>query len=108
MNFQDCLDLWGCAERVIDGLSAGLKAPSLWHPARFRVLGYAMLSSSTLPIALEQYVRYQKIVSDESSIELTPVGQRCFADAKHFFSFIGGFSAGGRCIDIYLVAYLSF
>lgn len=73
MSFQDCDDLWRCAERQIDDPSAGLKVPNLWHPATFGVLGYAMLSSSTLRIALERFVRYQKVVSDESSFELTPI-----------------------------------
>jgi AraC-like DNA-binding protein len=72
MSYQDCDDLWRCAERVINDPCAGLKVPSLWHPATFGVLGYSMLSSSTLRIALERLERYQKVVSDVSSIELSP------------------------------------
>ncbi|HID96814.1 MAG TPA: hypothetical protein EYP57_01265 [Thermodesulfobacteriaceae bacterium] len=44
-----------------------LQAPDnaeCWHPAYLGTLGYAMLASKTLRIALERFVHYHRVVSD--------------------------------------------
>lgn len=64
-------DICRCVQRVIDDPCAGLNAVHFWHPATFGVLGYAMLSSSTLRESLERMVRYQQVVAEESQVTLT-------------------------------------
>jgi hypothetical protein len=91
MNYQNCDDLWRCAERLIDDPSAGLKAASLWHLATFGVLGYAMPSSRTLRIALERLIRYQKIVAEESSIELVQIEKGFLLRQTNFRHLSGDF-----------------
>jgi AraC-like DNA-binding protein len=48
----------------------GLKCEELWHPTQMGALGYAWMTSSTLRTALERLVRFIKIISGYSSLEL--------------------------------------
>jgi len=57
-----------CLHRVIDDPCAGLNVANFWHPATFGVLGFAMLSSSTIRESLERMERYQKVVASESQV----------------------------------------
>jgi hypothetical protein len=67
----DNLDnLWRKASELIDDPCFGLKAADLWHPSNFSALGYAMLASDTLRIALERFDRYHRVVTDERPIKL--------------------------------------
>jgi AraC-like DNA-binding protein len=71
MSYQVYDEIWACTQRVIVDPCAGLNVTQFWHPATFGVLGYAMLSSSSLRVSLQRMVRYQQVVANESEITLT-------------------------------------
>lgn len=55
----------------------GLTAGSLVQPRSYQVLGYAVLSSSTLAEAIDRLIRYEKLVGKLGSTELIRVGDQC-------------------------------
>ena len=58
--------LWQTMERRIEDPGFGLCAaePNCWHPSYFGTLGYAMLVSMSLRIALERLLRFHRVISD--------------------------------------------
>ncbi len=71
ISYETFDDICRCLHRLIDDPCAGLNVANFWHPGTFGVLGYAMLSSSTIRESLERMVRYQKIVASESQVAVT-------------------------------------
>ena len=62
--------IWEKATQIIDDPCFGLKAHKYWHPSYFHALGYAWLASHTLRDALNRFVRYLRIVSEQIFLEL--------------------------------------
>jgi AraC-like DNA-binding protein len=56
--------LWQVMSERIDDLCFGLKTAKFWHPSHFGTIGYAMMASSTLRVALERLIRFHRVVSD--------------------------------------------
>lgn len=48
----------------------GLQAARCWHPSNFGVLGHAWLVSPTLRAALDNMVRYYRLVGERGSVDL--------------------------------------
>jgi AraC-like DNA-binding protein len=57
-------ELWLEAGRRISDPCFGLSAADCWHPSYLGTLGYAMLVSTSLRIALERLIRFHRVVSD--------------------------------------------
>lgn len=56
--------LWQEAGNRIVDPCFGLSAAECWHPSHLGTLGYAMLASTSLRIALERMIRFHRVVSD--------------------------------------------
>ncbi len=63
--------LWAEAETRISDPCFGLDAADCWHPSHLGILGYAMLGAASLRIALEQMIRFHRVVSDNRFADLT-------------------------------------
>ncbi|MCD6533417.1 MAG: AraC family transcriptional regulator [Deltaproteobacteria bacterium] len=59
-------DLWKKMEKRIKDPCFGLMAaePKYCHPSFFGILGYAMLVSTSLRVALERLIRFHRVISD--------------------------------------------
>jgi len=57
-------ELWLEADRRISDPCFGLVAAESWHPSYLGTLGYAMLASTSLRIALARLIRFHQVVSD--------------------------------------------
>ena len=59
-------ELWKEMERRVTDPCFGLTAaaPECWHPSYFGTLGYAMLVSTSLRIALERLIRFHRVISE--------------------------------------------
>ena len=66
---------WEAASHVIDDPCFGLKAASVWHPSYFGALGYALLASETLKIALNRMMRYHKVIVGRQILETGESGR---------------------------------
>ena len=56
--------LWQRMSELIEDPCYGLKTAKFWHPSHFGTIGYAMLASSTLRLALQRLIRFHRVVSD--------------------------------------------
>lgn len=56
--------IWKEMSLRIDDPCFGLKTAEHWHPSHFGTIGYAMLASPTLRMALERLIRFHRVVSD--------------------------------------------
>ena len=56
--------LWQQMSELIEDPCYGLKTAKFWHPSHFGTIGYAMLASSTLRLALQRLMRFHRVVSD--------------------------------------------
>jgi AraC-like DNA-binding protein len=63
-------ELWANTASTINDPDFALKLGKLWHPSHMHALGYAWLASSTLRTALNRLVRYIKVVSDSTHVQL--------------------------------------
>ena len=68
-NLDKVSVLWQEMDRAIPDPCFGINAAENWHPSYFGTLGYAMLTSKTLRIALERLVRFHKVISDANFAE---------------------------------------
>ena len=73
-------ELWQEASRKISDPCFGLSSADCWHPSHLGTLGYAMLVSSSLRIALERLIRFHRVVSDVHFAQLRedPAGRPLF------------------------------
>jgi AraC-like DNA-binding protein len=62
--------LWREMETLIEDPCFGLKTADHWHPSHFGTIGYAMLASGSVRMALERLIRYHRVVSDAKFGEL--------------------------------------
>ena len=62
--------IWSKAAQIIDDPCFGLNAHKYWHPSYYHALGYAWLASHTLREAFYRFVRYLRIVSEKTFLEL--------------------------------------
>ena len=62
--------LWDLAAQASDDLNIGLKAYGEFHPSSFQIVGYTMMSSSTLKRALERLVRFSPLIGTGFSLFL--------------------------------------
>jgi AraC-like DNA-binding protein len=103
MSYQVYDEIWACTQRVIVDPCAGLNVTQFWHPATFGVLGYAMLSSSSLRVSLQRMVRYQQVVANESEITLTETAKGLLLEQPIFPHQTDGFPLE---VDVALVTLL--
>lgn len=66
--------LWQSAEALTHDPQLGLHVGEIVRPGKYGILGYAMMSSSTLQDALERQRRYQDLVGKSGRSELTCQG----------------------------------
>ncbi len=57
-------DLWEEMEKMIKDPCFGLTAAECWHPSNFGTMGYAMLMSTSLRVALERLIRFNRVIED--------------------------------------------
>ena len=62
--------LWNAAKRHSDNPAIGLVSPHVPKPGNFDIVGYAMMSSPNLIVALQNFARHLRLVSDAASIHL--------------------------------------
>jgi AraC-like DNA-binding protein len=62
--------LWRAAAGHSGNPAIGLLSPHVPKPGNFDIVGYAMLSSPSLRIAIENFARHLRLVSDAASIQL--------------------------------------
>ncbi len=62
--------LWRVAAEQSGNAAIGLLSPHVPKPGNFDIVGYAMLSSPSLRIAIENFARHLRLVSDAASIDL--------------------------------------
>jgi len=61
-------DMLAITEALITEPGAGLTVTNFWHPSTLGALGYAMLSSSNLRVAIDRLIRFQAVEATESAI----------------------------------------
>jgi len=57
-------DLWKEMANRIKDPCFGLTSAECWHPSNFGTLGYAMLVSTSLRMALERLIRFHRVIED--------------------------------------------
>ena len=62
--------LWRVAAEHSGNPAIGLLCPHVPKPGNFDIVGYAMLTSSNLRVAIENFARHLRLVSDAASIDL--------------------------------------
>jgi len=62
--------LWRAAAEVSGNPAIGLVSPHVPKPGNFDIVGYAMMSSPCLRVALQNFARHLRLVSDAASIHL--------------------------------------
>ncbi len=62
--------LWRAAAEVSGNPAIGLVSPHVPKPGNFDIVGYAMLSSPSLGVALKNFARHLRLVSDAASVHL--------------------------------------
>lgn len=75
--FRDVTQVWQRAVDITGDRCFGLEAANHWHPTTTHALGYAWMASSSLREALERSVRFSRIVSDASRLQLEDDGDSC-------------------------------
>ncbi|SDK99506.1 AraC family transcriptional regulator [Pseudomonas indica] len=68
--------LWRLAVQASGDPALGLKVSQYVGPTTFHALGYALIASASLLEVFERIVRYHKVVSDASELDLRRVGER--------------------------------
>lgn len=63
-SLRKIAELWEEMSQLIEDPCFGLKTEQHYHPSHFGTIGYAMLASSTLRMALERLIRFHRVVSD--------------------------------------------
>ncbi|MDR3489601.1 MAG: AraC family transcriptional regulator [Bradyrhizobium sp.] len=62
--------LWQAAAQISGDPAIGLLSPHVPKPGNFDIVGYAMLTSPSLRVAIENFARHLRLVSDAASIHL--------------------------------------
>jgi AraC-like DNA-binding protein len=62
--------LWRAAAEYSGNPAIGLLSPHVPKPGNFDIVGYAMLTSPNLRVAIENFARHLRLVSDAASIDL--------------------------------------
>lgn len=67
--------LWTRAVELSGNPAIGLNMAKVVRPASFHVVGYALMSSSSLKEGLTRLVRYQRIIAEGADLSFRPTGE---------------------------------